>query len=342
MAEQEGIESTFAWYAFPDDARFKVCGLHWFEDNQPLLWRFPKDVVDRLPAGVARKVPFPSGGRLLMKSDTSTLGLKVLAKNIGNGRGLDVYLNGNFYRSVVVEEVDAEVEVLFFHEFERDDREIVIYLPYHQEIEIQAIGVDGDATLQSLEPTFRSTLPIVFYGSSICQGSGAFKPGMTYSAIIGRALGIDFVNLGFGGAGKAEPEVVELVSAIPACCYVFDLGKSYGLQDSAPYRAMLHTIRDAHPDTPIVCVTPITSALEIYTEMQAERSVHTRAVAQEAVEAALSAGVSNLHLVDGVALLTFNEHDSLSADGLHPSDMGYDLIAQRLMPILKEVIDLLA
>ena len=59
---------------------------------------------------------------------------------------------------------------------------------------------------------------------------------------------------------------------------------------------------------------------------------------QEAVEAALLAGVSNLHLVDGVELLRFDEHDGLSADGLHPSDMGYDLIAHRLIPILEKVI----
>jgi hypothetical protein len=250
---------------------------------------------------------------------------------------LDIYLNGSFNKSVAVEEVDTEVEIVFFREFKREEREIVIYLPYHQELEIQAIGVDTDATLQSLEPAFQKNLPIVFYGSSICQGSGACKPGMTYSAIIGRSLGLDFVNLGFGGSGKAEPEVVELVSAIPACCYVFDLGRSYGLQDSAPYQAMLHTIRNAHPDAPIICITPTASSRELFTKMETDRSTHTRVVAQEAVEAALSAGISNLHLVNGVELLTFDELDGLSADGLHPSDMGYNLIAQKLIPILKRV-----
>lgn len=273
-----------------------------------------------------------------MKSNTTALSLKVIAKNKGAGKGLDIYLNGSFYRSLVVAETDNEVEVLLYNELKPEEREIVIYLPYHQELEIQALGVDPDATLQALVPTFQKTLPIVFYGSSICQGSGAFKPGLTYSAIIGRTLGIDFINLGFGGAGKAEPEVVDLVNAIPACCYVFDLGRSYGLQDSAPYQAMLHTIRNEHPDTPIICITPTASSRELYAENQTDRSIHTRGVAREAVEAALAAGVSNLHLVNGVELLTFDDLDGLSADGLHPSDFGYNLIAQRLIPFLEQVI----
>ncbi|MDP6042499.1 MAG: SGNH/GDSL hydrolase N-terminal domain-containing protein, partial [Candidatus Latescibacteria bacterium] len=165
--------STTIWHAFPDKTLCNVCGLPWFNDNQPLLWRFPKDVVDRLPTGVANKVPFPSGGRLLMKSNTTALGLKVTAKTGSNGKGLDIYINGKFNKSVAVAEVDTEVEMIFYSEFKPEEREIAIYLPYHQEIEIHAIGVDAEATLQPLEPVFQTPLPIVFYGSSICQGSGA-------------------------------------------------------------------------------------------------------------------------------------------------------------------------
>ena len=328
----------FTWHAFPDEARFNVHGLYWYKDNQPLLWRLPKAGFDLLPAGVAQRAKMPSGGRIFMRCNTTRLGLKVLAKNRGNGNGFDVYVNGRFYKSIVAEEPDVETELVFFDGFDRREKEILIYLPYRQEILVKAVGVDEGAAFLAPETRFNRSLPIVFYGSSICQGSGASKPGMTYGAIVARELGMDFVNLGFGGAGKAEPEVVDLVKAIPGCCYVFDLGKSYGMQDRQPFEAMLRAIREARPEAPMICITPITSALEVHSESYKAQSVHTRNVMREAAEEAMSSGVPNIHLIDGVTLFGFDAHDGLSGDGLHPSDYGYVRIAGRLLPLLRRVL----
>jgi len=43
---------------------------------------------------------------------------------------------------------------------------------------------------------------------------------MSYEAILARDLNLEFVNLGFGGAGKAEENVVSSSTPFPACCYV--------------------------------------------------------------------------------------------------------------------------
>jgi len=330
----------FVWHAFPNEARFGVLGLYWHRDNQPLLWRLPKVGFDIFPKGVAQQAKMPSGGRIFMRCNTTRLGLRALAENRGNGRGLDVYVNGRFYKSIVAEAPGVDTELVFFDGFDRREKEILIYLPYRQEILVKAVGVDEGAAFQTPETRFNRPLPIVFYGSSICQGSGASKPGMTYGAIVARELGVDFVNLGFGGAGKAEPEVVDLVKAIPGCCYVFDLGKSYGMQDRQPFEAMLRAIGEAHPDASMVCITPITSALEVHSASYQAQSVHTRNVMGEAAEEAMSSGVPNIHLIDGVTLFGFEEHDGLSGDGLHPSDYGYARIAGRLLPLLRQVLGL--
>jgi len=163
---------------------------------------------------------------------------------------------------------------------------------------------------------------------------------MTYEAILGRELNVDFINLGFGGAGKAEANVVDLINSIPACCYVFDLGKSYGMQDKTAYKRMLQMVRASHPDTPLVCVTPITSSLETHSEEYSQRSVHTRTVMREAVEELLQAGDKKLYLLEGPDLLGLEDHDGLSRDGVHPTDFGYSLIARRLTPTLKQVLGL--
>ncbi len=230
---------VFTWHDFPNDARFKVLGLHWFDVNRPLMWRLPKIALEGLPKGVVNRAMIPSGGRIYFKCTATQLGLKVLAKSKGNGSGLDVYINGRFYKSAVVENPGVETELVLFSGLDRKEKEIVVYLPHHQELLITAVGVDKDTVFHTPVPSFRKSSPIVFYGSSVSQGTGASRPGMTYEAILARELGVDFVNLGFGGAGKAEKDVVELVNSIPACCYVFDLGKSYGMQDKTAFKAML-------------------------------------------------------------------------------------------------------
>ncbi len=332
--------SGLDWLPFPDDSKFTVRGLHWFSRNRPDLWRLPKEQFDDLPAGVKRRCKAPSGGRIALRCSTSRLGLNVTPLSQGSLKGFDVYINGSFFRSAVAEQPGARQELVLFKDFDRKSRDIVIYLPYHQEVVVHAVGVDRNTRFETPAHAYARPLPVVFYGSSVCQGSGASRPGMTYEAILCRELNLDFINLGFGGAGKAEKTVVDLVNSIPACCYVFDLGKSYGMQDKTAYQDMLQTVRISHPRVPIICITPITSSLERHSADYAQKSAHTRKVVQEAVSGLMQAGEKNVYLIDGTELLGFDEHDGLSRDGVHPSDYGFGLIARKLAPIMKQALDL--
>jgi hypothetical protein len=331
---------VFSWLPFPDSARFRVLGLHWFAENNPKLWRMPVGQFETLPKGVQRQCKLPAGGRILLKSDTTKLGLKVLPLTKGTFKGFDVYVNGSFLRSAVVEEPDVEVELVLFKDLEKKEKEIVIYLPYHQSVLIKAVGVDEDARFSTPDHKYAKPLPVVFYGSSVCQGSGGLKPGMSYEAIVCRKLNLDFINLGFGGAGKAEDNVVALVNSIPACCYVFDLGKSYGMQDSTAFKKMLQTLRKSHPGVPLVCMTPITSALEVHSQGYSNRSVHTRTVMRDAANESIKSGEKGVYLLEGTDLLGFGDHDGLSKDGVHPTDYGFSLIADKLLPTVKQALGL--
>jgi hypothetical protein len=329
---------AFNWLAFPDSTKFKVLGLYWFDENKPQLWRLPKAQYDELPKGVQRGCKQTSGGRILLKCDSSSLGLKILPLNNGSLRFLDVYINGKYHGSAGTRERDVEANIVLFRGLDKKEKEIVIYLPFRQEILVKAIGVDEGTKFSPPEHKFATPLPIVFYGSSVCQGNGAQRAGMTYEAILARDLNLDFVNLGFGGAGKAEENVVKLVSAIPACCYVFDLGKSYGTQDLTPYKLMLQAIRKSHPDAPIICMTPITSVREVQDQAYSKRSVHDRTVMRDAVNEFTKSGGQHITLLEGEDLLGFKEHDGLSKDGVHPKDEGYTLIAGKLAPIIRKTV----
>jgi hypothetical protein len=328
------------WLPFPDSAKFKVLGLWWFDQNKPKFWRMPEAQFDSLPKGVRGRSRSPSGGRILLKCDTSKLALKVWPLNKGSLKGFDVYVNGSFVRSAVAEEPKVEAEVVLFKDLDRKEKEIVIYLPYHQEVLVRAVGVDKDTKFSNPTHKFAKPLPMVFYGSSVCQGNGALKPGMIYPAKLCRDLNLDFVNLGFGGAGKAEVNVVDLVNSIPACGYVFDLGKSYGMQDATAYKRMLQTVRKSHPNVPIFCLTPITSSREVHSTEYSDRSQHTRRVMRDAANELIQSGEKDVYLIEGADLLGFGEHDGLSKDGVHPTDYGYSIIAGKLLPITKKALGL--
>lgn len=134
----------------------------------------------------------------MLKCDTSKLALKVWPLNKGNLEGFDVCLNDRFVRSAMAEEANVETEVVLFKDLDRKEKEIVLYLPCHQEVLIRAVGADEDTKFAVPEHNFALPLPLLFYGSSVCEGNGALKPGMTYPAKLCRDLDLDFVNLGFG------------------------------------------------------------------------------------------------------------------------------------------------
>src|ERR1017187_6659562 len=151
------------------------------------------------------------------------------------------FSNGEYAGSVSVEGTQRVDLVLFEHK-EHAWKDVTIYLPHNHEVRVFAVGLDSEAELRA-PPAFALSRPIVCYGSSVLQGTGAAHPARTYPAATARRLNLDFVNLGFGGAGKGEVEVVALVNQLDACCYLFDLGKSYGAPTPERYNRMLDTIR---------------------------------------------------------------------------------------------------
>lgn len=216
------------------------------------------------------------------------------------------------------------------------EKDITIYLPNTSEIRVVAVGIDPQATL-GRAGDFALKRPIVCYGSSVLQGTGADHPAKTYAAVAARKMNVDFVNLGFGGAGKAEPNVVAYVNEIDASCFLFDLGKSYGAQDEKPFVAMLAAVRAAHPSVPIICVTPIYSTNEVADEAYREKSVRLREMMRNAASERRRAGDMWVFVVEGLDL--FGPADAaLFRDPQHPNDEGNERMAERLIPTLQRVL----
>ncbi|HVJ69088.1 MAG TPA: SGNH/GDSL hydrolase family protein [Caulifigura sp.] len=343
LAQPEGTSTAPAelrLHHFPNRDSFRVQGLAWFNENSPQLWRMPVREMNSLPKGVQNRSRCPSGARIVFRSNTTKLAIRLESSDSAAVKAVDAFIDGQPGESSFTRRTDQQAELLLFDHQKAAAKDITIYLPHGQEVIVTALGLDSGATIEPVQHTFARPLPVVYYGSSVCQGSGAVHPGQTYPAILSRELNLDFINLGFGGAGKAEPNVVALVNSIHASGYVFDLGKSYGDQDATAFRNMLQTVRASHPETPIVVITPITSIKETNERDYSKRSVHTRTVMRDPVNELIQAGDKRLFLVEGEDLLGFQDHALLSKDGVHPSDTGYALIASRLAPTLKSALGL--
>ena len=317
------MEDEVKWIDLPDPA-ISVVGLPWYEQNAPRLWRLPAESLDRMPEGVRRQAAFPAGARIRLSTDAARLYVRArsVSESAGQAHGLDLYVDGSFWHTVSVAAAEL-ADITCFEVATRQERHIDLYLPHRREVEIAAIGVDDAAHLAAVPA---ATPPIVLYGSSVAQGAGASRPAMGYGSILARSLGLDLVNLGFGGAGRAEPEVVDMVAAVESCCHLFDLGKSYGRQDATSYVDMLRHTRAS----PMICITPIYSSREAHDPEYADLSQHTRDVVLRAAEALRHDG--KVTVVDGLHLLGPDDADGLSSDGVHPSDLGFQRMAERLEP----------
>ena len=82
-------------------------------------------------------------------------------------------------------------------------RDYILHFPLYSSVASLAIELDGDAYLG--EGTgYKDVPPVLYYGSSITQGGCASRADNSYEDLICERTGVDYINLGFSGNGKAE------------------------------------------------------------------------------------------------------------------------------------------
>lgn len=332
------------WTDFPAEA-FEVNGLYWWEDTRPELIRLPHRVEGIVRGPIWNLAQAPSGARIRFRTDSTSLAIRAHFPELGymnnmprTGQlGISLYVDGEYW-AVAIPNEEHDLEHLLFEGIVPAEREICLYLGLYGPVEIQAIGLDGNATVSDPAP-FARQRPVVYYGSSITQGGCASRSALSYQAILGRRLNLDFVNLGFSGNGIGEPEVARIVAEIDASCFVMDFCQNCRtpamLQEA--YAPFLQTIRDTHADTPIICITPIFSVTEIPGDGQ--RLADMRQVIRTAVDDRRKMGDDNIYVVEGYGMLGPDDREGL-VDLTHPNDVGFFSMADGLEPILRSVLGL--
>ncbi len=139
-------------------------------------------------------------------------------------------------------------------------KDVEIWLPHDESSRL--IALHTDAPVDPAPPTGRPVW--VHHGSSISHGSVADRPTGTWPAVAARLAGVDLVNLGFAGSALLDPCVARTMRDAAADLISVKLGINLANQDLMRMRAFtaavhgfLDTIRDGHPETPLLVVSPV-------------------------------------------------------------------------------------
>lgn len=328
------------------DKHFTKSGLPWFAENGGSLARLPVRAFPTLRPEIVQLGSTATGGRVRFRSNTRNLRVRVAHSGdpcmwnmhrVGNS-GIDLYAGKQIWGTTAWLCPEPTYEHTFFEALEGTEREFTLYLPLYNNVTSLEIGLDDHASILPPSP-FAVAKPVVFYGSSITQGGCASRPGNAYPAMIGRQLNLDSVNLGFSGNGLGEPEMARLVAEVDAACFVLDfhINVATPAELRAVYLPFYDTVRASHPDTPIVMLSQIFQTRE-WTEPRAVEKRHGQtAVIRETLAEAIKRGDRNVHFVDGTWLIG-PEAEGAFVDGVHPNDLGFQMMADGLAPVLRSLL----
>jgi hypothetical protein len=202
------------------------------------------------------------------------------------------------------------------------------------------IGVPEGALLEGLQ--VRSEKPVVIYGTSILQGACASRPGMAWSAVLGRMIDLPVINLGFSGNGMLEPELISLMTEIDACVYILDCLPNLGPNKNIPNEgirqriiASVNTLKQKHPSVPVLLIDH--SGYSDGETNQNRKDIYTNLnrINHETFDYLKSIGTDGVYLIPKSNLgLTIDSY----VDGTHPSDLGMKQYAEAVNKYLREVL----
>jgi lysophospholipase L1-like esterase len=318
-------------------------------------WTDTERFYDRFPARAKGKVPDPvwdlshhSAGlcvRFSTDSPSISLRMDLLSASLSMPHmpatgvsGFDLYARDSRGKWQWVHSAmpgAQHVEAQLIGGLTPDLKEFVGYLPLYNGVERLAIGVEAGARFEPIAPNVHGT--IAFYGTSICQGGCASRPGIAYTAVVGRMLERPVINLGFSGSGRMDAGVVDLLAELDPAIYVIDcLPNMEAALVKDRTEPLVKTLRSARPAVPILLVEDRTFAQAPIVPSLMKEQRERRAELVAAYKRLLSAGIGNLHYLKGDRLLGADSEGTV--DGSHPNDLGMMRYAEALRPVLAKRI----
>lgn len=260
----------------------------------------------------------------------------------------------------------GELETLHFDGLSSDEKLVEIWLPHNEITELGDLRTNAPivAVPDKTKPLW------VHHGSSISHGSNAASPTGIWPHIAASLTGLELMNMGFGGSAMLDPFTARAIRDTPADIISVKIGINLVNADLMRLRAFgpavhgfLDTIREGHPDTPLLVISPIYCPIHETTpgpgmfDLEALAMGETKFVAlskpEEVGSGKLTLAVirehlkaiveqranhdANIHYLDGRALYGEEDHARTPLpDRLHPDAETHRIIGGRFAPFLEE------
>ncbi|MEW1613099.1 MULTISPECIES: SGNH/GDSL hydrolase family protein [unclassified Streptomyces] len=344
----------------------------------------------RLPARARRQIPDgqlamaesqPSGVRLVLRTRATAVELDVVAtKRVYPGASprpdgvYELLVDGRLAGRASVPAGDTltvdlasgttqtrpgPVETLRFTGLSDDEKDVEIWLPHDETTRLVALR--SDAPIHTPQPSGRPVW--LHHGSSISHGSNASSPTGTWPALAAALGGAELINLGFAGSALLDPFTARAMRDTPADLISVKIGINLVNADLMRLRAFgpavhgfLDTIREGHPTTPLLVISPIHCPIHENTpgpsvpdySAMSEGRLRFMAAGDPAETAAGKLTLTvirdelarlvgqrattdpDLHHLDGLDLYDSTDHTELPLpDDLHPDPATHRRIAER-------------
>ena len=316
----------------------------------------------------------PCGARLELDTDTTAVELEVglTLLQIGDGpivpAAFDLVVDGELVASssstdgtvVAIDATDGSIAIrpgaasatVGFDGLAPGAKRLEIWLPHAAATTLRAVRIDDGAFATAPAPDGRRRW--AHYGSSISHCLEATGPTGAWPVVAARRADVALDSFALAGQCHLDQFVARAIRDLPADLISLKVGINVVNGDTMRERTFvpavhgfLDTVRDGHPTTPVLLITPILCPAHeqhpgptvggdriSVVERPAALALgaltvgRIRELLAEVVETRRAAGDVHLHLLDGRELFGEADLDDLP-DGLHPNAAGYRRMGER-------------
>ncbi|OVE84920.1 GDSL-type esterase/lipase family protein [Natronolimnobius baerhuensis] len=316
----------------------------WADDGQQLL-RLPSNVREQLNVSARTRARHPAGCELRFVPSRDECSITVTLSAATGTRVLPYWGPFQSTESIPVGPEPTTATFAVPDRVRRLETESissafdprVCRLRFDPESPIAIHAVTGDC-----RPPRAGELPArryLAYGTSITAGYGS-QPHCSYVAQAARHLALDPINLGLAGAAFCEPAIADYLAAredwdVATLSLSVNMANRGFTQEQFRERAdnLVETVANAHPETPIACITLFPYHADHVRGDDRDRAAAFR---QHLRDIVAETDHDELVLLEGPDLL---EPTGLTTDLLHPGDEGLIDIGRALAGELDGILE---
>lgn len=354
LADSKKSSTDICWYNPLDNYMFRLSGFPYIKEEKQYE-RLPQEkrvMIEQINPNLLELGRHTAGGQVAFRTNSSKIILRAKLLNrhsmstmAATGEsGFDIYVGRDkkepvFYGVTKFDISKQEYECELASGLPtKECSDIIIHFPLYNGVTKLEIGLDEMAEIKEPKP-YTKKGRILFYGTSITQGGCASRPGMAYTNLISRWLNRECINFGFSGNGFGEVGMGEIIGEIDdLSMVVLDYEANAGTNGKieAGMREFIQTIRRYYPAIPILVVSRIPYILDAYEEKLAVRRSEIREFQKKLVEEFKVSGDEKIYFLDGSDLLG-KEYEECTVDLIHPTDLGFFVMAKGLCQEIRKV-----